>query len=107
MLRVLLVVMTLVVLVGCGGDSETVSPPDVDAKAAIRAVLQPVADGQPGGSELGAMAEQIRVLKESDAALGGQLEQDHEQLMELVSSNPKKVAAKAKEMLAKLGGGGG
>jgi hypothetical protein len=76
----------------------------VDAKEAIVTALRPVAEGAEPGSELGAIAEQVRKLKESEPELGAQVQSEYEELMELVSRKPDAVQAKAKEMVEMLGG---
>jgi hypothetical protein len=94
-------------VVGCGGSirQETVTPPSVTPKEAIKAALGPVSQTGQVGSEIGAVMLQIEALKATDAATAAALEEDARSLM---SMGPGEAAkAKAKQMLSKLEAGGG
>lgn len=105
--RVLATFLLLAVL-GCGGPikQETVTPPTVTPKDAIKAALTPAAESGQVGSEIGGILEHIRTIKSTDADLGASLEKDANSLMQS-SANPEAVKAKIKAMLQKLDAAGG
>lgn len=98
----------LLAVLGCGDPikEETVTPPTVAPKDAIKAALTPAAESGQVGSEIGGIMEHIRTIKSTDAALGASLEQDANSLMQS-SGNPEAVKAKIKAMLQKLDAAGG
>jgi len=102
----LLAAVLLAGVVGCGGSVrvESVTPPSITPKQAIKSALEPVAQSGQVGSEIGAVMQQIEALKATDAATAAALEADARSLM---SMGPGEAAkAKAKQMLSKLEGGG-
>jgi hypothetical protein len=102
----LLAAVLLAGVVGCGGSvrTESVTPPSVTPKEAIKSTLDQVAQSGQVGSEIGAMMQQIEALKSTDAATAAALEADARSLMSMGPGEPAK--AKAKQMLSKLEGGG-
>jgi hypothetical protein len=94
-------------VVGCGGSirQETVTPPSVTPKEAIKAALGPVSQTGEFGSEVGSVMLQIEALKGTDAATAAALEEDARALMSMGPGEAAKT--KAKQMLGKLEGGGG
>ena len=102
----LLAAVLLAGVVGCGGSVrvESVTPPSITPKQAIKSALEPVAQSGQVGSEIGAVMQQIEALKATDAATAAALEEDVRSLM---SMGPGEAAkAKAKQILSKLEGGG-
>ncbi len=102
----LLLLALLVGTFGCGTEvrEESVTPPSVTPKEAIKSALDQVVQSGQVGSEIGAVMQQIEALKATDAATATALETDARALMSMGSGDAAK--AKAKEMLGKLGGGG-
>jgi hypothetical protein len=99
-------VVLLAGVLGCGSSvrEESVTPPSITPKQAIKAALEPVAQSGQVGSEIGAVMQQIEALKATDAATAAALEEDVRSLM---SMGPGEAAkAKAKQILSKLEGGG-
>jgi DNA-binding FrmR family transcriptional regulator len=93
-------------MAGCGGgiQTESVTPPRVTPKEAIKSALDQVVQSGQVGSEIGAVMQQIEALKATDAAMATALEDDARSLMSLGSGEAAKT--KAKQMLSKLQGGG-
>ncbi len=104
-LRSMLVLAAVAVLVGCGPRAESVKAPEVSAKEAVTKALQNIAQTGQGGSEIGAIMQDLERMKATDPQLAETLIQDANQMMSL--GNPAEVKAKAQEMLGKLGAGGG
>ena len=102
----LMAAVLLAGVLGCGSSirEESVTPPSITPKQAIKSALEPVAQSGQVGSEIGAVMQQIEALKATDAATATALENDARALMSMGSGDAAK--AKAKEMLGKLGGGG-
>ncbi len=102
----LLTVVLLAGVVGCGGSvrTESVTPPSITPKEAIKSALEQVAQSGQVGSEIGAVMQHIEALKATDATTAGALESDARALMSMAPGEPAK--AKAKQMLSKLEGGG-
>lgn len=100
--------LTAVMISGCGGGggSESVVPPDVSPRDAVKATLEQIAESGQGGSEIGAMMQDLEKLKETDAATADALIQDANALMS-TTGGKEAITAKAKEMLAKLESGSG
>lgn len=98
----------LLALVGCGGGikEEKVTPPTVAPKEAIQKVLTAVAETGQVGSEIGGVMQQVEALKAGDAALADTLQKGLSELMSM-GGNPEGARQKAKELLGKLGAGGG
>ena len=101
-----LAVFLLAGVLGCGGSirEESVTPPSITPKEAIKSALEPVAQTGQVGSEIGAVMQQVEALKATDAATAEALEQDVRSLMSMGPGEEAK--AKAKEILSKLEGGG-
>ena len=92
-------------IVGCSDAGEQVKPPDTTAKDAVKKALEGVAKSGQGGSELGAMMNDLQKLKETDQAVAEELISDVTALMS--EGNPDQIKAKAQEMLKKLEGAKG
>jgi uncharacterized lipoprotein YehR (DUF1307 family) len=105
LLRVI-VVCCVVALLGCGDGGTTVKPPDTTAKDQVKQYLENIAETGAGGSEMGAIMEELKKLEESDPALAAELQEDAKTFMSTQNS-PEQLKAKAKEMIEKLDGGTG
>lgn len=98
-----LVLLVAVAVVGCGpsaqltGSVEEKAPADV-----VKETLEQIAESGQAGSEIGPMMTALGEMEATDAALAQTLRTDGNALMGM--GNPDAVKAKAKEMLAKLGG---
>ena len=105
--RVLLLVL-LVGISGCGGsiDEESVTPPSVTPKDAIKAALEQVVQTGQAGSEIGGVMGDIEKLKSDDPATAAAMEQGVNELMTIGASNPAQAKKKAQELLQKLNAGG-
>lgn len=88
-------------LVGCGKGGEAVKAPDTTAKENIKRSLEGIAERGQGGSEIGAVMNELQKLKSVDAALAEELIQDAQAFMSTALSS-EQIKAKAKEMLGKL-----
>jgi hypothetical protein len=99
----------LAAVVGCGGsiDTESVTPPEVSPRDAIKTALNQMLESGAPGSEIGAVMTSINDLKQTDPALADTLKADADELMGMMSrNNVDAMKAKAQEMLKKLEGGG-
>ncbi len=98
-----LVLLGAVAVVGCGpsaqlsGTAEEKAPSDI-----VKETLEQIAESGQSGSEVGAMMVALEEMRATDAATADALIEDGNALM--ATSDPEAVKAKAKEMLAKLGG---
>ncbi len=95
-----------VALIGCGDDSQEVTPPSTTAKESVKAALQNIVDSGQGGSEIGAIMEELKKLEESDPKLAAELMTDAESFMSTQLSSDQ-LKEKAKEMIKKLDSGTG
>ena len=86
--------------IGCGDVSQDVTPPDTTAKERVKAALENVVESGQGGSEIGAIMEELKGLKESDPALAEELTQDAQSFMS-TSLSSDQIKQKAKDMLKK------
>ena len=76
----------------------------VSPREAVKKALEGIVESGQGGSEIGAIMEDLKALSEEDAALAESLSADAQAMMGMGGDQ---VKAKAQEMLDKLGGGGG
>jgi hypothetical protein len=95
------VLVCFAALIGCGDNTEAVAPPDTTARERVKAALENVAESGQGGSELGAIMEELKGLEESDPALAEELTQDAQSFMSTQLSSDQ-IKQKAKDMLKKL-----
>ena len=93
-----------VVIVGCRpGAGSVTPPPEVSPAEAVRKALEQVAESGRGGSEIGAMMNDLEAMKATDPQTAEALIEDAKALMSI--SDSAAIKAKAKEMLGKLGSG--
>jgi hypothetical protein len=99
------VLVCFAALIGCGDQSQDVKPPDVTAKERVKQALENVVETGQGGSEIGAIMNELEGLKESDPALAEELMEDAQSFMSTQLSSDQ-LKQKAKDMLKKLEAGG-
>ena len=102
----LLVVCCFVALLGCGDKSVKVTPPDISAKQQVKAYLENISKTGAGGSEMGAIMEELKKLEATDAALAEELREDAQTFMSTTNS-PEQIKQKAQDMIKKLEGASG
>lgn len=107
MWRAFILGVLVLAALGIGGCSkgQSVTPPTVSPKEAIRTNLTQVAQTGQAGSEVGAVMQDIEKLKATEPATAKALEDDARQLMEM-SGNQEAAKAKAQQMLKNLDAGG-
>ncbi len=93
-------------IIGCTDDTVEVTPPDTSAKESVRAALQNVADTGSGGSEVGAIMNELKKLEETDPELAKELSTDAAELMSTRNTSDQ-LKQKAKDMIKKLDGATG
>jgi hypothetical protein len=98
-----LVLPVAVVIVGCRPGAESVTPPEVTPVDAVKKALEQVVESGRGGSEIGAMMNDLEAMKATDPQTAEALIEDAKALMSM--SDSAAIKAKAKEMLGKLGSG--
>jgi hypothetical protein len=101
----LVILMAVVALVGCD-TGKKVTPPSTSAKDSVKKALEGLVKSGRGGSEIGAIQQELKKLQETDKALADELAKDASGLMSTKNSSDD-IKAKAQEMLKKLEGGGG
>jgi len=98
-----LVLLGVIAVVGCGpsaqltGSAQEETPTDI-----AKATLEQIVESGQAGSEIGAMMVAFEEMRATDAATADALIEDGNAMMAM--SSPDEIKAKAKEMLAKLGG---
>ena len=94
----ILVVFGIVAIVGCS-QGEEFSNPEASAKDRVKQALEGIVESGQGGSEIGAIMEDIGELEKTDPELATQLGDD---LTEMMASPGDQVKARAEAMLKKL-----
>jgi cell shape-determining protein MreC len=93
-------------IIGCTDDTVKVTPPDTSAKESVRSALQGVADSGQGGSEVGAIMEELKKLEPTEPELAKELSADAADLMSTRNTSDQ-LKQKAKDMIKKLDGATG
>ncbi len=90
-------------VIGCsqGGGSSAKKVSASDAEKGVKGILESVAESGKLGSAMMPMSGYIESIRKADPAKGDALAKDIGELGK-VTSDPEKVKAKAKEILAKL-----
>lgn len=101
-----IVVACVVAILGCGDGGQAVKPPDTTAKEKMKQYLENIAQTGAGGSEMGAIMEEVKKLEETDPALAAELKEDAQAFMSTQNS-PQQLKQKAKDMIQKLEGAKG
>jgi hypothetical protein len=90
-------------IIGCTDDTVKVTPPTKSAKESVKAALQNVADTGSGGSEVGAIMNELKKLEPTDPELAKELSADAQELMSTRNTSDQ-LKQKAKDMIKKLEG---
>jgi hypothetical protein len=101
----LVILVAIVAVVGCD-KAQKVTPPSVSFKESAKKALEGIVETGEGGSEIGAIQQELAKLGQTDKALADELINDANDLMSM-QLGPEERKAKAKEMIKKLDGLGG
>jgi hypothetical protein len=101
-----LVILALVVaVIGCDS-GQKVTPPSVSAKESVKKALEGLVKSGQGGSEIGAIQQELKKLQGTDKALADELAKEAAGLMSTKITSDE-IKAKAQAMIDKLEGKGG
>ncbi len=95
-----LVLLPMLAIVGCGTDAKEVTPPSVTAKEAVMAGLAGIVESGQGGSEIGAMMNEVEKLRPEAPELADELVKELTNMMS--STSQVDIKAKAQELYDKV-----
>lgn len=103
-LRVLALGVVVAAMTGCSDKGEVVKEKTYTPKESVKMALEGIIKTGQGGSEIGAMMQDIDKLRADNPQLADSLSKDGESMMSM--SDASKVKALAKDMLKRLEAGG-
>ena len=93
-----LLLLGFVAMLGCS-DAEKLTDAEPPVKERLKSALEGIAESGQGGSEIGALMNDLEELRKTDPDIATQLVDDATAMM---SVGPDQIKAKAQEMLQKL-----